>query len=383
MTEKCILSPIHDIIDDLRNGKMVILVDDEDRENEGDLILSAQMVTPDAINFMAKHGRGLICLSMTSARVKELQLPPMTHHNETPHGTAFTLAIDAASGITTGISAADRAHTIATAINPMKGRQDLVVPGHIFPLEAKDGGVLVRTGHTEAAVDLAKLAGHIPAGVICEIINDDGSMARLPDLIVFAEKHNLKIGKIADLISYRLQSESLIERCQETTLQSRYGGDFRLITYRSSLTGTIDYMALVKGNVSPLQDNPVWVRMHALSIFDDVLGNIENDRAGDLQKAMQMIADHGQGVIVVLRDMRASGLFDSASIHSAHHPNELRHYGLGAQILRDLHVRKMILLSNHTHTIVGLEGFGLEITDRLPLQEIEPKIVSLPKSGSK
>jgi 3,4-dihydroxy 2-butanone 4-phosphate synthase/GTP cyclohydrolase II len=379
------LSSIEEIIDDARNGKMVILVDDEDRENEGDLYIPAQMATPEAINFMARFGRGLICLALTRQRCDELALPLMARENGTRHQTAFTVSIEAREGVTTGISAADRARTIQVAIDPTKNRQDIVSPGHVFPLVARDGGVLVRTGHTEAAVDIARLAGLIPAGVICEIMNDDGTMARLPDLIRFAQFHALKIGAIADLIAHRRRTERTVERRTETILDSSFGGAWRMIVYVNTASYA-EHIALVKGDVTT--SDPVLVRMHALNVLDDVLGDRAAGRAGALHGAMEAIGRAGRGVVVLIREPRATSLTDRLRARLAAEPTaaltdvlsetgrraaadsgaaQLRDYGVGAQILRDLGVHDMVLLSNSRRTIVGLEGYDLRVVDIRPI----------------
>ncbi|HEU5046840.1 MAG TPA: 3,4-dihydroxy-2-butanone-4-phosphate synthase [Rickettsiales bacterium] len=355
------LSPIEEIIEDAQCGRMFILVDDEDRENEGDLVIPAQMATPDAINFMAKYGRGLICLSLTSARVKELGLSLMAQHNGTRHQTAFTTSIEAASGVTTGISAADRARTVSVAIDSSKGARDIVTPGHIFPLVARDGGVLVRAGHTEAAVDISRLAGLNASGVICEIMNDDGTMARLPDLMEFAKQHNLKIATIASLIAYRRRSEKLVECVAETDFHSRYGGDFRMRIYVNKIEYA-EHIALIKGKIDPTK--PALVRMHALDLLHDVLGDTHDAKATDLHTAMQRIGDAGNGVIVLLREPKRSALLDKVQARTGLNPEpqaHLRDYGIGAQILLDLGVRDMTLLSNSKRPVVGLEGYGLTI----------------------
>jgi 3,4-dihydroxy 2-butanone 4-phosphate synthase/GTP cyclohydrolase II len=361
------LSPIPDVVEEIRNGRMIVLVDDEDRENEGDLIVAAQMATPAAINFMARFGRGLICLALPRARVEELGLPLMARDNLSRHQTAFTVSIEAREGVTTGISAPDRAQTIAVAIDPTKGKPDIVSPGHVFPLVARDGGVLVRAGHTEAAVDLARLAGLNPAGVLCEIMKDDGTMARVPDLVEFAKVHGLKMASIADLIAYRLRNERIVERIAETELDSRFGGKFRLIVYANSVNYA-EHIALVKGDLS--QPGPVLVRMHALNLLDDVLGDIAGPHHGELRRAMEIIGAAGRGAVVVIREPRATTLssrVQSRSDKLPAQPPELRDYGVGAQILLDLGVRDMILLSNAKRTIVGLEGYGLSVVDRKPL----------------
>ena len=361
------LSPIEDIIEDVRNGKMIILVDAEDRENEGDLVIPAQMATPDAINFMAKYGRGLICLSMTEERVNELELPLMAQSNASRLHTNFTVSIEAREGVTTGISAADRATTIAVAIDHSKGAQDIVSPGHVFPLVAREGGVLRRTGHTEAAVDIARLAGMIPAGVICEIMNDDGTMARLPDLVEFAKEHDLKVGTIADLIAYRRRHDSLIEREIEADVSSKYGKGWRMIVF-SNKPEYAEHVALIKGDIST--DEPVLVRMHALNLLGDVLGDVE-EQPDVLHDAMRQIDDEGRGVVVMIREPRPMALSDRLRRklgEPVKTPHELRDYGIGAQILLDLGVKDMVLLSNTERNIVGLEGYGLAVTETRPIK---------------
>ncbi|MFN3077788.1 MAG: 3,4-dihydroxy-2-butanone-4-phosphate synthase [Alphaproteobacteria bacterium] len=361
------LSSIEEILEEARNGRMFVIIDDEDRENEGDLVIPAQMATPDAINFMAKHGRGLICLAITRERSEVLELPFMTRDNGSRHTTAFTISIEAREGVTTGISAADRAHTIAVAIHPARGKADITSPGHVFPLVARDGGVLVRTGHTEAAVDISRLAGLIPAGVICEIMNDDGSMARMPDLVKFARHHGLKMAKIADLIAYRRLTEKLVGLTLETELDSAYGGHWRMRIYTSTVTST-EHIALIKGDVA--SGGPVMVRMHALNVLDDVLGEREGGRSEVLHTAMRMVAEHGSGVVVLLREQNPVAL--STRIRSRIAGNrpgadELRDYGVGAQILLDLQIRDMILLSNNRKTIIGLDGYGLTVVEQRPI----------------
>jgi len=356
------LSSIDEIVEDARNGRMFILVDDEDRENEGDLVIPAQFATPEAVNFMAKHGRGLICLSMTRERCETLGLKLMSADNASRHQTAFTVSIEARDGISTGISAADRARTIQVAIDPGKGARDIVSPGHVFPLVARDGGTLVRAGHTEAAVDIARMAGLIPAGVICEIMNDDGTMARLPDLVQFAQLHGLKVATIADLIAFRRKHDRIIERVQETAFESEHGGAWRMHVYVNR-AAYAEHIALVKGDIST--PDPVLVRMHALNVLDDVLGDRTLGRAGTLQAAMRAIGDAGRGVVVLLREPRATSLSDRvrARLGDAKPAGggELRDYGIGAQVLLDLGVRDMILISNSRRSIVGLEGYGLNI----------------------
>jgi 3,4-dihydroxy 2-butanone 4-phosphate synthase/GTP cyclohydrolase II len=363
-----LLSPMEEIIEEARNGRMFVLVDDEDRENEGDLVIPAQMCTPEAINFMAKYARGLICLAMTRERVERLGLPMMARKNETRHETAFTVSIEAREGVTTGISAPDRARTIAVAIDPNGRPEDIVTPGHVFPVMARDGGVLVRTGHTEAAVDLARLAGLIPAGVICEIMNEDGTMARRDDLIGFAQRHGLKIGTIADLIAYRRRNDHILERRLERAFRSRHGGgDFTMTLYRNTVTGA-EHVALWCGDIADGQ--PVPVRVHALSVLDDVLGDTALDRGGELQAALRAVARAGRGAVVLIRQPYAGSLEDEvkARLGEGGRPSvELRDYGEGAQILLDLGVRDMVLLHNTRHNIVGLEGYDLRVVGQQPL----------------
>jgi 3,4-dihydroxy 2-butanone 4-phosphate synthase/GTP cyclohydrolase II len=366
------LATIPEILEDVRNGRMIVLVDDEDRENEGDLIVAAQMATPEAVNFMARFGRGLICLALTRERVEQLGLPLMARDNLSRHQTAFTVSIEAREGVTTGISAPDRARTIAVATDPTKGKEDLVSPGHVFPLVARDGGVLVRAGHTEAAVDIARLAGLYPAGVLCEIMKDDGTMARLPDLIEFAGAHGLKIATIADLIAHRLRNERIVERVAETEFDSQYGGRFRLIVYANAVDYA-EHIALVKGDVNGAE--PVLVRMHAFSMMDDLLGDAAGPHHGELQRAMQIIGEAGRGVVVVIREPRPTSLSRRIKARASgvtRPPPELRDYGVGAQILLDLGVKDMILLSNTRRTIVGLEGYGLSVAEQraLPVSEV-------------
>ena len=361
------LSSPEEIIDEARNGRMFILVDDEDRENEGDLVIPAQMATPDAINFMAKHGRGLICLAMTKERTDQLGLEPMARRNGTRMGTAFTVSIEAKEGVTTGISAADRARTVAVAIDAGNGPADLVSPGHVFPLVAREGGVLVRAGHTEAAVDVARLAGLNPSGVICEVMKDDGTMARLDDLVSFAQLHNLKIGTIRDLIAYRHRYDHLVERRAETSFTSRWGGDWRVITFWNKAAGT-EQVALLKGRVNP--DKPTLVRMHVLSPFGDLFGE-EGTRGKLLERSMEIIGEEGAGVIVVINRPRADAFTMAverkAGIRTEADMEELRDYGVGAMILTELGVEEMILLTNTHHTLVGLDGYGLSIVGERPI----------------
>jgi 3,4-dihydroxy 2-butanone 4-phosphate synthase/GTP cyclohydrolase II len=364
MPHREFLSPIEDIIDDAKQGRMFILVDDEDRENEGDLVIPAEKADAKAINFMAKFGRGLICLSLTKDRVSTLKLPLMAQQNKSRHHTAFTVSIEAKEGISTRISAADRATTIAAAIDSSKNETDIVSPGHVFPLVAREGGVLVRAGHTEAAVDVAKLAGLNPSGVICEIMNDDGSMARLPDLIEFAKTHELKIATIADLISYRRKHERLVKRTLQTTLHSAYGGDFSMIVYVNTLEYA-EHVALVKGDISG--EEPVLVRMHALNVLIDLLGDTKDNKANELQRAMEKIGRVGRGVVVLLREPRKNSLSELAQAREsvgqdgALYGRNLRDYGIGAQILLDLGIKNMRLLTNSKRSVVGLEGYGLSI----------------------
>lgn len=365
---KLALSSIEEIIDEARNGRMFILVDDEDRENEGDLIIPAQMATPEAINFMAKHGRGLICLAMTTERVRQLDLPLMSRNNGTRHETAFTVSIEAKEGVTTGISAADRARTIAVAIDATKGKEHIVTPGHVFPLMAREGGVLVRAGHTEAAVDIARLAGLIPAGVICEIMNDDGTMARMPDLVAFAQLHGLKIGTIADLIAYRHRHDNLVSCVAEDKMESIHGGTWQVKTYATKVDYA-EHLVLTKGEIDP--GKPTLVRMHALSIFNDILGEV-GPRSGQLQAAMRAVGEAGSGVIVIIRDTRPDRLSQTMRARAGEPGAEhtLRDYGIGAQILVDLGVKDMILLTNSPrHNIIGLEGYGLNVVEerRFPI----------------
>lgn len=377
--KRCI-SPIEEIVEEAREGRMFILVDAEDRENEGDLIIPAQFATPAAVNFMAKHGRGLICLAVTSERANELGLRPMTRRNKTPNKTAFTVSIEAREGITTGISAHDRARTIAVAIDSSKGADDIVSPGHVFPLVARDGGVLMRAGHTEASVDIARMAGLAPAAVICEIMNDDGTMARLPELAAFAQFHNLKIGTISDLISYRRINDHYIEKTLEQDFETSVGSGFRLHVFRNALDG-VEHVALTKGAINP--DAPTLVRIHRSDLLADILGGF-GDRAGLVQKALAQIEREGAGVLVLLRELMpnfvsrrlaleagATPAEEEASANrdqtSDAHERELRVIGVGSQILRELGVRKMIVLSNSPQRLVGLKGYGLEVEGWRPI----------------
>ncbi|WP_420432310.1 3,4-dihydroxy-2-butanone-4-phosphate synthase [Hyphobacterium sp.] len=367
------LSPIEDIIEDARNGRMFILVDADDRENEGDLVIPAQFATPDAVNFMARHGRGLICLALTGERSNALGLEMMSSDNRTRHQTAFTVSIEAREGVSTGISAHDRALTIATAIDPARSKDDIVTPGHVFPLIARDGGVLVRAGHTEAAVDVARLAGLNPSGVICEIMNEDGTMARMPDLVAFAQLHGLKIGTIADLIAYRRRNDLFIERRAEVPFESYWGGIFNLVVYRSLVDG-FEHVALVKGD--PEADHPTLVRMHKVSFVDDVIA-ATGPRSGLVEIAMQSLAQHdGPAVIVFIRETNLNAIrerFGAKPIEPDEKREErrLREYGIGAQILTDLGVGEMDLLTTAPQTIVGLEGYGLSIRSTLMLGDMD------------
>jgi 3,4-dihydroxy 2-butanone 4-phosphate synthase/GTP cyclohydrolase II len=368
------LSPIEDVLEDARNGRMFVLVDAEDRENEGDLVIPAQMATPDAINFMAKYGRGLICLTLTAERARQLNLDLMTRHNESRHQTAFTVSIEAREGISTGISAHDRARTISVAIDPTRGPEDISTPGHIFPLIAREGGVLMRAGHTEAAIDLARLAGLYPSGVICEILNDDGTMARMPDLVAFARHHGLKLAAIADLIAYRRKHDSIVRCVAETDVKSAFGGDFDMRVYRTTVEPTEEHIALVKGDIS--KGGPVLVRVHACNTLSDIVGiNDEGHKSSLVHKAMELIAQEGRGVLVLIRDVWPRAVSEALEQDERAEPdtdapqNRLLEIGIGSQILHDLGVRDMVLLSNSPQRkVVGLEGYGLQITDHRRLE---------------
>ena len=363
---KGFISPTEDILEDFRNGRMIILTDAEDRENEGDLVIPAQMATPEAINFMARFGRGLICLSLTEGRANGLNLEFMARKNEARNRTAFTVSIEAREGIATGISAHDRAHTIRTAIDQSKGAHDIVSPGHVFPLVAREGGVLVRAGHTEASVDLARMAGLYPAGVICEIMNDDGTMARMPDLVAFAQRHGLKVGTIEDMIAYRLKNDRIVKQTSTAKVDSVYGGVFDLNTY-ITLVEDVEHLALVKGDLT--KPGPVLVRVHAVSFHADLLGiGTQGEKGSLIQKSMEMINHEGRGVLVLLRDLRPH----SVSEWIVKHDQKARggksverrrvEIGIGSQILRDLGVSEMVLLTNQPKSrYVGLEGYGLKI----------------------
>lgn len=360
------LVPIEEIIEEARNGRMYILVDDEDRENEGDLIIPAQMATPDAINFMATHGRGLICLTLARKRVEELGLDLMSRANGTRHETAFTTSIEAREGVTTGISAADRARTISVAIDASKGRDDIVTPGHVFPLIARDGGVLVRAGHTEAGVDISRLAGLNPSSVICEIMKDDGTMARMDDLMAFARMHGLKMGTIRDLIEYRRKHDHLVECVSEAPFASDYGGDWTAKTYRNKVDGSVN-IVLQKGHVVP--GEPTLVRMHGISIYSDILGQ-PGPRKRTLQRSMTEIGRHGSGVIVLLMPNGPDIVAAHVGGKEKKNPDmDLRAYGIGAQILADLGIHDMILLTNSHRNVVGIEGYGINILGERPIPE--------------
>jgi 3,4-dihydroxy 2-butanone 4-phosphate synthase/GTP cyclohydrolase II len=360
------LSPTEEILEEMRNGRMVVLVDAEDRENEGDLVIPAQMATPGAVNFMAKHGRGLVCLTLIEARAQELRLEAMVRTNRSRTGTAFTASIEAREGISTGISAHDRARTIATAIDPTKGHADIVSPGHVFPLVARDGGVLVRAGHTEASVDLARLAGLYPAAVICEIMNDDGTMARLSDLVPFAARHELKIGTIDDLIAYRLRTESIVRQVAQARVASVFAGDFDLHVFETTVEH-VEHLALVKGDLT--QPGPVLVRVHAVNAFADLLGIGGQDTGTLVEKSMRVIAREGRGVVVLIRDLRPRAGSEWIAAQSAppgpkSGARERRQVeiGIGSQMLRQLGVREMVLLTNSpAHVYAGVEAFGLAI----------------------
>lgn len=355
------ISSIEEIIETARNGLPYILVDAEDRENEGDVIIPAQFATPAQINFMARHARGLICLAMTEERARELRLPPMVTENNSGYGTAFTISIEARDGVTTGISAHDRARTVAVAIDPSKGCDDIVSPGHVFPLVARGGGVLVRTGHTEAAVDVSRLAGLIPAGVICEVLNEDGTMARLPDLVGFSREHDIPIGTIADLISYRRRTERCVERVHEEAFETVYGDGFRLSVFRNTIDN-VEHVALSRGRITP--DAPTLVRMHRLDFVSDMLGP-PTDRREYVSRALARVGAHdGPGVVVFIRDPSVSAISERRSSPGPTRDQRIRDYGVGAQILLDLGVKNLVLLSDSEARLSGIEGYGLRIMGR-------------------
>jgi 3,4-dihydroxy 2-butanone 4-phosphate synthase/GTP cyclohydrolase II len=377
------IAEIEEVLEDLRDGKMIILVDDEDRENEGDLTIAAEKVTPEAINFMAKYGRGLICLSLDAEIVDRLKLPLMVYDNRTPFKTAFTVSIEASQGVTTGISAADRAHTVQTAVADDSRPEDLIQPGHIFPLRARRGGVLFRTGQTEGSVDLARLAGLKSAGVICEIMNDDGTMARLPDLEKFAQKHGLKIATVADIIAYRMRKEIFVHNAAETVLPTPFG-DFKAVAFVNDIDD-YEHLALVKGEIDP--EKEVLVRVHSQCLTGDTFGSYRCDCGAQLEKAMELVQKEGLGVILYMQqEGRGIGLANKLKAYALQEKGrdtveaneelgfeaDLRDYGVGAQILVSLGVRKMRLMTNNPKKIIGLDGYGLEVIDRVPI-EIEPR----------
>lgn len=371
---KNVTSSIEEIIEDLKNGKMVIMVDDEDRENEGDLIIPAAKADADAVNFMATHGRGLICLTLTADRVKKLNLPLMAQNNQARDATAFTISIESVEGVTTGISAQDRATTIASAIDPLKGQNDITSPGHVFPLVARDGGVLVRAGHTEASVDLARLAGFEPAGTICEIMNDDGTMARIPDLVDFSEKHNIKIGKIVDLISYRRKHDTFVNKILDDKITLKDSKEFDIKVFGNSFDQT-EQIVMSKGTIN--DGKPVMVRVHVISYFDDLIGELGSGNKS-LKQTIDLINEAGRGVLILVRDSSSSVINSYLSAKDKSQKeiedqkqSELRIFGMGAQILSELGVKDMILLTNTDWKFMGLDAYGINIVETRFLKNLK------------